>query len=288
MSTHNRVIDCHTHVFLPDSFGYVRGRSYTPGVADAEMLSNHMGRVGAEKVILVQPSPYGSDNRATLHALDVLGPDRARAVVVVSADQPSAIPDLVRAGVVGVRANLKTRGVAQAEDAAAQIAALESCLKGTDLALQVYLPLEVVLGVARQLVAIGRPVILDHFAGLQTAKITENDVGDLLDLLASPNIYLKASGACRVVGNDANFAALDPIAPRLFAAAKGRVIWGSDWPHTSGGADRRARPLTEIEPFRPIDDRAGIEAVSRWCGEPEMRRDVLWNAANQLFFLINA
>jgi len=90
MTTHIAAVDSHVHVFVPEKYGYSPARSYTPGRADPRALENHMALVGASKVVVVQPSPYGTDNRAALQAVAHLGRTRARAVAVV--DPRSADP----------------------------------------------------------------------------------------------------------------------------------------------------------------------------------------------------
>src|SRR3546814_14792305 len=57
-------------------------RLYTPGVAAVEDLLAHQQALGLERMVIVQPTPYGADNRCTLEAARSLR-GRARAVAVV-------------------------------------------------------------------------------------------------------------------------------------------------------------------------------------------------------------
>src|SRR3954468_4611231 len=54
--------DCHVHVFDPDRFPYAPNRSYTPGPASVDDLLAFEDRIGMSRCVLVQASPYGSDN----------------------------------------------------------------------------------------------------------------------------------------------------------------------------------------------------------------------------------
>ncbi|MFC0199770.1 amidohydrolase family protein [Paracoccus rhizosphaerae] len=286
MTSHLPVVDCHVHVFLPECFSFSARRSYTPGPATTADLVAHLDRIGAHRVLVVQPSPYGTDNRATLAAIAKLGLDRARGVAVVDPRQVTSddIRTLRAQGVVACRANLKTRGTTDIEDCAAYLRALDSVLLGTDMAIEIYLPLPTLLRLRPVLAATPRVFILDHFAGLDTTSANlDAEIDALCDLLSLPNVILKASGACRATGYSATNDPLDPIAPLLFRAAPGRVIWGSDWPHTGRSAERAFRPLSEVEPFMSIDDMRALADLQRWAGSSEHAQAILAETPAQLF-----
>src|SRR5690606_20765066 len=99
--------DCHTHVFGPyDRFPLPDERTYTPMEATvADLRAVHAG-LGLQRVVLVQPSPYGTDNACMVDALRELGP-AGRGVAVVDPDASSAtLDELASVGVRGVRVNL--------------------------------------------------------------------------------------------------------------------------------------------------------------------------------------
>jgi len=100
--------DCHVHVFGPASrFPYAAERAYTPPAASVEQLVSLHDSIGVERVVIVQPSPYGTDNSCTLDAARRLG-RCARAVVVV--DDTSNLEEMHRVGARGIRVNLYTTG----------------------------------------------------------------------------------------------------------------------------------------------------------------------------------
>src|SRR3712207_6564720 len=71
--------DCHVHVFPdPARFPFWDGRAYTPPVATADDLLALQRALRLDRVVIVQPSVYGTDNRATLDGMRQLGPQRAR------------------------------------------------------------------------------------------------------------------------------------------------------------------------------------------------------------------
>ena len=67
--------------------------------------------VGIGRSVIVQPSIFGTDNRATLEALSGMGLSRARGVAVVdSTVSDFVLADMDAIGVRGVRLNLMFRG----------------------------------------------------------------------------------------------------------------------------------------------------------------------------------
>src|SRR3954463_5076414 len=99
--------DCHAHVCGPESrYPYSSARLYTPEDALPADYRRMLDSLGMERGVLVQPSIYGSDNRALLDAL-ALDPARLRGVAVVSFDvKAKEIERLHHAGVRGVRQNI--------------------------------------------------------------------------------------------------------------------------------------------------------------------------------------
>jgi predicted TIM-barrel fold metal-dependent hydrolase len=104
--------DCHTHIFGDSRrFPFAPGRTYTPEPASvAEMRMLHRA-LHTDRVVVVQPSVYGTDNACTLEAIQQLG-NSARGVAVIDDKTPEATLDRMgRAGVRGIRINLETAGV---------------------------------------------------------------------------------------------------------------------------------------------------------------------------------
>ena len=76
--------DCHFHIFGPyDRFPLDAGRHYDPPAALIPAYRRVADALGIQRMVIVQPSVYGNDNRATLDAARQFGLDRARVVAVV-------------------------------------------------------------------------------------------------------------------------------------------------------------------------------------------------------------
>ena len=62
--------DCHTHVIGPaGAYPMVAQRHYTPGPAPVDALRSHLSALGFQRVVVVQPSVYGTDNRCLIDTL---------------------------------------------------------------------------------------------------------------------------------------------------------------------------------------------------------------------------
>jgi len=67
IATPKGACDCHVHVFGPfDKYPLAAKRSYTPPPATVADLIARMDAAGVDRAVIVQPSAYGTDNRATL------------------------------------------------------------------------------------------------------------------------------------------------------------------------------------------------------------------------------
>ncbi len=76
--------DCHFHIFGPyDRYPLSPGRSYSPPEASVPQYLALARTVGIERVVVVQPSIYGTDNACTLDAVAAFGRERAVAVAVI-------------------------------------------------------------------------------------------------------------------------------------------------------------------------------------------------------------
>lgn len=268
--------DTHVHVFDPEHFPYESDRRYTPGVATVDDLRASCERLGVERVVLVQPSIYGTDNRCQFAAQDTLG-DIARVVVVVDPARitPGDLHDLRARGVVGVRLNLAVKGESRSEAALAALAPALARLAGTGLVVHLHTDVDVVADLAGAIADAPVPVVLDHFGGVRPQDGADAPATRrLLSLLADGQVWVKLSAPYRV-SVEPDHADLAPIARAMIAANPRRLLWASDWPHTGGGAERARRGPGEIEPFRDIDNAAALRRLADWAGDAQTYRTIL-------------
>jgi predicted TIM-barrel fold metal-dependent hydrolase len=260
--------DCHTHVFGPASaYPLSRSRVYTPGEASLDQLADLHRELGIGRVVTVQPSPYGTDNRCTLDAVRAAnrdGADAARAVVVL--DERADLPDLRTmhaAGARGVRLNFETHGIHDAERAREALIQTANRVAPSGWHVQLYTTPVMVANLAETIAKLPVPVVLDHFAGIR-AEGGEDQPGfsTLLHLLSQGNTYIKLSAAQRA-SNAPDCADLGPLVRRLAAHRCDRLVWGSDWPHPGAWPGVKRDPAI-VEPFHPIDDRRALARIAEW------------------------
>ena len=279
--------DCHTHVFGPNQlFPFAARRAYTPGSASVLALRAMHEQLGISRVVIVQPSPYGTDNSCTLSALRIIG-ETARGVAVIDPDtSQQELREMHHSGIRGVRLNLQTAGVQDPTAAAEQLAATSMQIADLGWHIQLYTSLAMVAALGSAFKSLPVPVVLDHFAGAK-APLAEQDVehrnnfGALLHLLQSGNVWVKLSAAHRI-SNAINCSDVGPIAKALIAANPDRTLWGSDWPHP-GAKPNQARRPDVIEPFNVIDNAAALNRLNHWAGNPVTTEKILVNNAATLY-----
>ena len=223
-------VDCHFHIFGPfDRFPLDPGRAYEPPLALVEDYLDVAEAVGLERMVVVQPSPYGTDNRVTLDAVARFGSDHAVAVAVIDDSfSVAALTKMSDAGVRGVCFNLVSGNGTPVE----QIKALARRIAPLGWHLQVYARGESLLELAPMLAKLPVPVVVDHIGGVKAELGTGHpQFQALLRLLDSGNAWVKT---CSYRASSAGHPWTDVAANlrALVAAAPERCVWGTDWPHT--------------------------------------------------------
>lgn len=253
--------DCHVHLLGPVArYPFAPSRVYTPGDASEAELGALHARLGIHRVVVVHPSVYGADNRRTVDGLRRLGP-RARGVAVIDAATTDADLDALHAaGIRGVRVNIATHGMNDPAEAWRLLLGASSRVCRLAWHVQVLTRPEVVAALASRLPDLPTPLVVDHF-GLPNPALGVDQSGfsDLLRLVERGRTLVKLSAIERLTGAG-NGAAMAPFIRALVAAGPAGLVWGSDWPHT-GGARDPGRPLSQIEPFEPLDDSRAIAVI---------------------------
>jgi predicted TIM-barrel fold metal-dependent hydrolase len=279
-------IDTHVHVFSPVRFPYSNSRSYTPGEASLQDLNALRARLRISRLVLVQPSVYGTDNRCLLDAVERIGPEVARSIAVIDAASITdpQLHELQGLGVVGVRANLSVKRDIDGPGAISAISQLLARVADFGLSVQMYVALSMIDTLAEAIADARVPVVLDHFAGAQ-ARLGLNQPGfaALRQLLASGKVWIKLSAPYRASQQGPDFPDIMPLARALIDANPDHLVWGSDWPHTGGGARRGDSTANDIEPFLSVDDSRCLDLLSTWAGDKAVHRKILVENPERLY-----
>jgi len=227
--------DCHVHVFEAAEDGATAGH-YRPVHRPLEAIEAIAAAHGCGHLVLVQPSVYGADNRLLLQAL-ARSDGRHRGVVVLRGDESQA--DLLRMrdlGVRGIRFNLVSPVGSPEAEAGRQLRALAGRLRDLDWHVQWYASAAVLPWLADWQRVTGLRFVLDHLAGLGARVPLDGSPWEALADLAANGAWVKLSGWYRLDAQAPYDALHDRI--RAVAALFGeRLVWGSDWPHTSFAPD---------------------------------------------------
>ena len=270
--------DAHIHIFGPfDRYPMQASRSYTPPceATIAHLLESHTA-VGLSRVVVVQPSIYGTDNRCTLDAVAELGQEQSCAVVLVD---PSAtlgqLSALARRGARGVRLNLAGFG----EDRALARDTLRRSIDqaaSVDWHLQLLTRPEQTSAVLDILEDSTVPVVFDHFGHVRPEAAHGSAFAGMLDLVRSGKAYVKASAGYALTSQPADQRDLRPLVERLLEANPLRLIWGSDWPHLD------VRPDGACGLFK-ANLAADLARLRSWVGDDAVWTQIISSNAQSLY-----
>lgn len=219
--------DCHVHIFGPAArYPLDAARKYTPTPATLEDYLAVAAALGTGRVVLVQPSVYGTDNSCQRDALRELG-DRARGVAVIDEGTTDAeILELDAAGFVGARLNL-TR--------AANLDSLEALARrATERGwhLQLHLPGAALAEIADRLLQLPTEFVIDHFGRIDPrGGLRQPAFLALARLVDSGRCWVKLSAPYRIDLDGPPWRQVAPFARELVRRNPERMVWGTDWPH---------------------------------------------------------
>jgi predicted TIM-barrel fold metal-dependent hydrolase len=268
--------DCHTHIHGdPEKFPFFLGRVYTPETALPEEMAALHKSLHIQRVVIVTPSVYGTDNSATLYGMKARGAD-ARGVAVIDEKTPESDLDAMdRAGIRGIRLNLATGGTNDPAVARQRLQTGIDRVKGHEWHVQIYTNLKMISALKDEFAASPVAIVFDHFGGAQAALGADQPgFADVLDLVKSGKAYVKISGAYRASKAAPDYADVVPLAKALIAANPDRILWGTDWPHPDSVTPPGKKP-TDVTPLFQIDDGRLLNQLPVWAPDAEIRRKIL-------------
>lgn len=269
VDTHFHVVaDAQRHPMLPS-------RSYTPAAAPLSAWRRTLGPCGVTHGVLVQPSVYGTDNRALLATL-AEGEGRLVGVAAVDAGvSDTELDRLAAAGVRGVRMAHFEPGDPRARGGLVPLQAfdaLEPRLAERGLHLDLFTDSRLLPAIAHRLRRARVPVVIDHMGRAPAALGTEHEgLRTLAGLMLDAPVWVKLSGIANVSTLGPRYDDARRVHETLIDAATGRLMWGSDWPHTRPGAT-------------PPDTVALLDLAWRWT-PAEHRDGVFQGHARRLYGL---
>jgi predicted TIM-barrel fold metal-dependent hydrolase len=270
--------DCHTHIHGdPAKYPWFPGRTYTPEMALPEEMTALHKALHMQRVVIVTPSVYGTDNSATILGMQARGKD-ARGVAVIDDKTTDAELDrLAKLGFKGIRVNLNTAGINDPNVARQRFLAAAERVKSRNWHVQLNTTLPVIAAMKDALAASPVPIVFDHYGNAkEELGVQQPGFSDLVDLVKSGKAYVKISVTA---GPRQNYAYFTPLAQMLIAANVDRCVWGTNWPHPNSvnGSTEKVTPLWQV------DDGLVLNLLPVWAPDAVTRKKILVDNPARLY-----
>lgn len=232
-------VDSHIHIY-DDRFAYDPAATLRPAqalVRDYRLLQK---RLSLARVVIVQPSSYGDDNRCLVDALGQLG-DNARGIAVINASTTDAeLKAMNAAGVRGIRFNL-SRPAGAPLDLLGQLARRVEPLGWH---VQVHAMGDSYPSLENALIALPTPIVIDHLGRIPPGEGVKHPAwNSLRRIVDTGRAWVKVSGAYHdSVSGAPHYTDSGALVKAWLAHAPERTVWGTDWPHPSAMAGEKPMP----------------------------------------------
>lgn len=255
-------LSCDSHIHILNSA--LDGRAAIYADATVEQYQQVQGLLGTQRAVVVQPRPYGTDHRVTLDAISRLGLANARGIGVVHPNVTDReLAQLDRGGIRGVRMSLYTAHHATVGFEMLEPLAYKVHAMGWHL--QLHWTADQISEHAKTLLKLPVTLVFDHLARLPVPLGVQHPAFAVIrELLQRGRAWIKLSGAYlnTKLPYGQGYADLDEIASAWVELAPDRLVWGSDWPHT-----------TEVHHLP--DDGELLDLLHHWVGGSDMFERVL-------------
>lgn len=262
--------DSHMHIFDP-RFAASPHWQRKPPLADVAAYRRLQQRLGTSRTVVVTPSTYGTDNACTLDALEQLG-HCARGVAVVSHEVSDAeLDSLATRRICGLRVNFVSPQ-SWGETTPQMLTTLARKIARLGWHLQLFAQPEQLVALAPLLRQLPVPLVIDHLGRIDPAQGPASAAyGVLRQLLDAGNTWVKLSGAyMRSTVRGPSYADTLPLGRALVQAAPERLVWGSDWPHTT-------------ETAASVNDAGLLDLLQAWSDSPAAMDRILVDNPARLY-----
>jgi predicted TIM-barrel fold metal-dependent hydrolase len=265
-------VDAHMHIFEPERFPYPNPTDTPPPRASVRDYRKLQRRLGTSRTVVVTPSNYATDNRCTLDAIARLGHRNARGVAVIDDTfTDNQIAELHNHGIRGIRFNLTRSGGAGVE----LIRPLAQRVSDLGWNVQVHMTAEGILENLPVLTDLPTELVFDHMGRIPGTEGTSHPAyAAILDLIDAGHTWVKLSGVyLESIDGPPGYADRAAVAAAFVRAAPERMLWGSDWPHTT--ALRGEVPLP--------NDADLVDLLTEWAGNRKTLKRILVDNPTRLY-----
>ncbi|GAC1553131.1 MAG: amidohydrolase family protein [Beijerinckiaceae bacterium] len=223
-----KTADTHFHIFeSTEKYPLSPQRMYDPALSTVEDYRRMADAIGIERMVVVQASIYGTDNRCLLDSIGRLGTRNARGIGVVDESVTMGqLREMDERGVRGIRFNAIT-GRTPIE----WLPSLAKMIKPLGWHIQLWINSERLLHIKSILDDVPLPIVLDHMGQFPAAEgVRGHQFQNVLRLMKDDRFWIKLVGY-RVSKSPPAFEDIREAAAALVSAAPQRCLWGTDWPH---------------------------------------------------------
>jgi len=221
---------CDSHVHIYDQRYPVSSSAVlTPPDASVVEYRAVQAELGLDRVVFVQPTTYGLDNRCQLEAVAQLG-DAARAVVVVDdTTTDNELARLTSQGARGARFQMLPGGAVPWEI----MHPVAELIAGHGWHIQLQLNGRQLAERLEALLALPTPIVVDHVGRfMPPVEPGHPAFGALLTLLDTGRCWVKLSAPYESTHEGAPaYPSVATLAHRLVKHAPERMLWATNWPH---------------------------------------------------------
>jgi D-galactarolactone isomerase len=265
---------CDSHLHIVDA-RFPPAVPLTPALqgATAEDYRQLQSRIGTTRAVIVQPKHFGTDNRCTVDAVMKLGFANVRGIAVVRPEvNDEELRRLDAGGICGLRFS-----VWNPIDTVTTIDMIEPLSRRAhDLGwhVQLHMSGDQIVEQAALLDRIVCPIVIDHMGRMSPQRGPRHPAFNVIcRLVEKGRTWIKLAGAyLNTVAGPPAYAEATAIARAFSKAAPERIIWGSDWPHTT----QKHKP----------DDALLFDLLLDWIPDEGTRRRVLVDNPAELYGFI--
>jgi D-galactarolactone isomerase len=213
-----------------------------------------------DRAVVVTPRNYDTDNAVTVDAIAQMGLHRARGVAVLRPDvSDRALTLLHEQGIRGIRFTLYTPE--HAPTSFDMVEPLANRIKMFGWHLQLHWTADQIVAHEDLLERLPVAIVFDHLGRLPASTGLDHPAAAIIErLMREGRAWMKLSAPYLDSVKGSTYDDIDEIAKHWIEVAPLRVVWGSDWPHTS----LRSSPSTAIfleKLFSWVDDQACLERL---------------------------
>jgi predicted TIM-barrel fold metal-dependent hydrolase len=263
--------DTHRHIFGDaQKYPYSPTSRYLLEPATVDDMRKLDRALRVDRVVLIQPSGYGTDNRCLLDGLKALGSNSRGAIAIDDKISDKTLDEMHQAGVRAVRM----------DPVPARIADVASRIKGRGWHINTAVQIGALDVLQDTFATAPVPIVIDHYAGAKVAAGTSQKGFDsLLRLLKSGNVYMKMSHLEGPSTQAPGYADVEVLAKAVLATNHERLLWGTDWPHIGN-----TRPAaTGVSPYLNYDDGLIFNELASWVGDAARLKTILVDNPARLY-----